>query len=318
MRIRLAPTGVCRTVLLGVVAVTATAVAGTALGRWLDPTIGWKETPAWCRAARDDSLERSAVVGRHLPPFSYLDQGRRLVTPAELRGSLVIADTIFTRCTGVCPLLSAHMVWLQRQLPGAAVRFVSFSVDPEHDDPEVLAEYATRWGADARWSLLVTDRRTLSDVAGDLGLGATGLNEPGSFAHSDRFVLVDGGGLIRGVYDVSEPGVLRRLLSDARALLQSPSSPRSETDAPGLLAALGCAGCHVDPRTGPSLVALGGRIVPLTDGARVSVDADYLRRAILEPSAQVVAGYGPTMPSYAGRITDAELTSLVTYLMRGT
>jgi protein SCO1 len=310
---------ILKTSLFWVAIAAATIVAGARLGRWLDPTIGWQETPAWCRPRRGVSSRGwTPGAGRHLPPFSYIDQGRRLVTPAQLRGSIVIADTIFTSCTGVCPLLSAHMVWLQRQLPEATVRFVSFSVDSEHDDPKALAEYATRWGADPRWSFLVTDRRTLPGVATGFGLGAAGLNNPGSFAHSDRFALVDGAGLLRGIYDVSDPAVLRRLVADARALLKSPTSPRIETDAAGLLTTLGCAGCHGDPRTGPSLVALGGRLVPLADGGHISANAAYLRRAILEPSAEVVAGYGPTMPSYAGRISAAELTSLVTYLMRGT
>jgi protein SCO1/2 len=304
-------------VLLGLAVLAGMVVAGTLLGRWLDPTIGWREIPTWCRPPRGDFPGRSAVAGRRLPPFRYVDQQYRLVTSAELRGSVVIADTIFTRCMGVCPLLSAHMVWLQHQLAGAGIRFLSFSVDPEHDDPKALEEYARRWGADQRWSLLVTDRRTLSDVASGLGLGTTGLSEPGSLAHSDRFALVDGSGLVRGVYDVSEPVVLRRLVTDARALFQSPPSRLAKMDAEGLLTMLGCAGCHVDARTGPSLVALGGSLVSLADGAHVSADAEYLRRAILDPAAQVVAGYGPTMPSYAGRLTDAELTSLVTYLMGG-
>jgi protein SCO1 len=304
--------------LLGVVAMAATLSAGTLLGRWLDPTIGWQVTPTWCRPSRGQTSRQSAAAGARWPPFSYVDQDRHFVTPKGLRGAVVIADTVFTRCTGVCPLLSAHMVWLQRQLPGAAIRFLSFSVDPEHDDPTALKEYARRWSGDERWSLLVTDRRTLSDVATGLGLGATGLNVPGVLAHSDRFALVDGGGLVRGVYDVTEPGVLRRLVADARALLPSPTAPPTRTEAVTLLATLGCAGCHVDSRTGPSLVALAGTLVRLADGGTVSADADYFRRAILEPQAEVVAGYAPTMPSYEGRLTDAELTTLVTYLMRGT
>src|SRR5262245_40962017 len=78
------------------------------------------------------------------PSFSYTDARERRVDSSSLRGQAYVADFIFTSCTMKCPLLTARMVQIQRALSGAGIRFVSFSVDPEHDTPDVLASYAAR------------------------------------------------------------------------------------------------------------------------------------------------------------------------------
>jgi cytochrome c oxidase subunit 2 len=82
---------------------------------------------------------------------------------------------------------------------------------------------------------------------------------------------------------------------------------------------LGCLGCHsVDGsrRVGPSLKGVFGRPRDVTrDGRKVTVtaDADYLKRAILEPSAEIVEGYPPAMPPF-GQLNDAELRALIAWL----
>ena len=83
-----------------------------------------------------------------VPGFSFRDQHGKSTTDRELLGHVWIADFIFTSCTTVCPMLSAQMVMLQRSLPHPELRFVSFSVDPAHDTPEVLQAYAQRWQGD--------------------------------------------------------------------------------------------------------------------------------------------------------------------------
>ena len=67
------------------------------------------------------------------PDFSFKAQTGEQVTKASLAGQPYVANFIFTTCRTVCPLLTSKMVRLQRELPGAPLRFVSFSVDPEHD-----------------------------------------------------------------------------------------------------------------------------------------------------------------------------------------
>lgn len=78
----------------------------------------------------------------------------------------------------------------------------------------------------------------------------------------------------------------------------------------------GCSGCHVSGSTvrAPSLNGIYGQVVPLQNGSTAAVEDAYIQDSILEPNKQVVAGYRPIMPSYAGVISDADLAQLVAYI----
>ncbi len=83
-----------------------------------------------------------------------------------------------------------------------------------------------------------------------------------------------------------------------------------------LYRSLGCSGCHAGNGVvqAPSLEGLYGQPVPLQDGRMVVADERYLRDSILMPQYEVVASYAPVMPSYAGRVSEAELYQLVAYI----
>jgi cytochrome c oxidase subunit 2 len=77
----------------------------------------------------------------------------------------------------------------------------------------------------------------------------------------------------------------------------------------------GCASCHGangQGGVGPKWVDLAGSEVELTDGTTVIADDEYLLRAILEPDAEVVAGYQIVMPSNG--LSEAEAETIVTYI----
>jgi cytochrome c oxidase subunit 2 len=83
-----------------------------------------------------------------------------------------------------------------------------------------------------------------------------------------------------------------------------------------LFQSLGCSSCHqMDGRgVGPPLAGVYGSEVELQDGETRVADAQYIRDSILDPNAQVVAGYSPIMPSYAGQVSEEELLSLLEYI----
>lgn len=173
-------------------------------------------------ASRDDALPVFDAV----PGFSLTERGGAAITLETLKGRLWVADFIFTRCTGVCPLLSGRMLALQKALRGRDdVRLVSFSVDPDYDTPDVLAAYARDHGADAsRWLFLTGSRDVLHDLIGKgfhlaVAQAPGGTEAPGELiTHSDRLVLVDRQGRMRGYYHGSEEETVRRLLTDIDAL----------------------------------------------------------------------------------------------------
>lgn len=83
-----------------------------------------------------------------------------------------------------------------------------------------------------------------------------------------------------------------------------------------LFTSYGCAGCHSPASTvhAPSLAGLYGRVVPLSNGTVIRADEAYIHDHILYPDRQVPAGYKTLMPSYAGKISDADLQKLVAYV----
>ena len=85
----------------------------------------------------------------------------------------------------------------------------------------------------------------------------------------------------------------------------------------GVFANAGCAACHsVDgsPLIGPTLAGVFGREEQMTDGTTVTVDENYLRESIVDPGAQIVAGFDPVMPTFSGLIDDEQMIALIEYL----
>ena len=100
------------------------------------------------------------------------------------------------------------------------MHFVSFTVDPERDTPEVLKGYAQNYDADpARWHFLTGDKSALFDAAAGLKLTAAPAGQFGpEIVHAEKFLLVDGAGKVRGIYDSNDEQDLKKLAADASAL----------------------------------------------------------------------------------------------------
>ncbi|MES2264367.1 MAG: cytochrome c oxidase subunit II [Pseudomonadota bacterium] len=78
----------------------------------------------------------------------------------------------------------------------------------------------------------------------------------------------------------------------------------------------GCSGCHAAGSSvhAPDLTGLIGRRVHLQDGRELTADAVYVRDSILLPHKDVVAGYAPIMPSFAGQIDEEDLLAMIEYI----
>jgi cytochrome c oxidase subunit 2 len=83
-----------------------------------------------------------------------------------------------------------------------------------------------------------------------------------------------------------------------------------------LFAERACISCHIANGTGraPSLNGVYGAQVLLADGSKVTADDAYIRESILQPSAKIVAGYQPLMPSFQGQLTEEQILALTAYI----
>ena len=160
-----------------------------------------------------------------LPDFALRDEQGGAFTRASLAGNVWVADFIFTRCAGQCPMMSGEMARLQRRWDHApGVSFVSFSVDPSHDTPDVLAAYAQRYGANTnRWRFVTGESHTVEHLIREgfhLAFGpAASRQEP--ITHSVRFVLIDQRGHLRGSYEATDARTMRRLDHDLQRLIRA-------------------------------------------------------------------------------------------------
>jgi protein SCO1/2 len=162
-----------------------------------------------------------------LPDFTLTNQNGRTVTLADFHGQIWIADAIFTRCPSQCLLMSGHMKEIQDALPaGLPVQLVSFTTDAAFDQPAVLKKYAKHFGArDNCWSFLTGDKHALHGVEVD-GLKLAVWDKPVAerdssedlFIHSEKFVLLDKVGRIRGYYDGQTGSAVTEVIAAAQTL----------------------------------------------------------------------------------------------------
>lgn len=169
------------------------------------------------------------ALGR-VPEFNLpaaTSKGPTMVGSQDLRGRPWVANFIFTHCSGPCPLMSSKMADLQKVLP-AGVQLVTFTVDPDRDDLNVLAEYARHFEADpARWFFVRADKPTLYKLVFE-GFKLPMMEDPSAesgfrVTHSTKFVFVDGQGRIRRYFESSDENMNASMSEVANALLKETS-----------------------------------------------------------------------------------------------
>ena len=152
-----------------------------------------------------------------IPQFDLVSSTGQPFDSHILDRHIWVANFIYTTCDGPCPMMSHQMRGIQNSTALTPdVKLVSFTVDPVHDTPDVLARYAQFFKADGtRWYFLTGEMSRLND----LGLKSFKLNGVnGDLSHSTRFILVDPHRQIRGFYISSDDDFPKRLLHDIRQL----------------------------------------------------------------------------------------------------
>jgi protein SCO1 len=157
-----------------------------------------------------------------VPDFTLVERNGQTITRSDLDGHIWLADFIFTECEGACPLMTEQMSQLQNVLPDE-IRLVSFTVDPTHDTPMVLATYAREHEADPdRWYFITGGRDEMYTLAREgflLAVDDTNGDEVEPINHSTRFALVDDRGVIRQYYDGTNAEEVAGIPDDVRNLM---------------------------------------------------------------------------------------------------
>lgn len=171
------------------------------------------------------------TVWYQLPNATFTNQLGNRVSLDELRGRIIIADFFFTRCPSICPTLTRNMKGLQeslkmkdvtKRIDTTFVQFLSFSVDPERDSVPVLKKYADKFGVnhDVWWMLTGPKKQIYDFILHDIRLPAQdGGTVDSLFIHTEKFVLIDKQGIIRGYYNGLDSAALSKLGEDLTLLM---------------------------------------------------------------------------------------------------
>lgn len=172
-----------------------------------------------------DGKEVADTVFPKVPYFEYLNQDSVKITSKSMQGKVWIADFFFTSCPTICPTMTAQMKRLSAMTKDLEkhIQFMSFSIDPDRDQPHVLKNYIQRNGITApNWQFFTGDE----DKTHALGVeyfnvfANKDIASEGGYAHSPAFVLVDHAGYVRGVYVGTETAQVDLLEKDLRKLLK--------------------------------------------------------------------------------------------------
>jgi len=151
----------------------------------------------------------SAAGGENLPKikpapeFALTKQDGKRLALKDLRGKVLAITFIYASCTDTCPLLTAKMAGVQDRLGadfGSKVYFLSITVDPEHDTPEVLKRYAEAHKANPTgWAFLTGTSPEIRDVTKLYGIYYKKMPR-GDVDHTFLTSLVDQNGTLRVQY----------------------------------------------------------------------------------------------------------------------
>jgi protein SCO1/2 len=151
------------------------------------------------RVSEDPPLPKIAPA----PEFTLTSQDGTPVNLVDFRGKVVAVTFIYTLCTDTCPVLTPMMSFVQDRLGrdfGAKIAFISITVDPERDTPQVLKEYAQAFGADlGGWAFVTGAPETIREVTRRYGVFAAKTAD-GDVDHSFLTSIVDPRGILRVQY----------------------------------------------------------------------------------------------------------------------
>lgn len=160
-----------------------------------------------------------------IPAFSFTDQNGQEFGSKNLENKIYVANFFFTTCPSICPKMQSLMREVQEVDDFKKLedfRLVSFTVDPEHDTPEVLKDFSKKVHADeGRWYFLTGNRDDIYKLAyeGYMTNAMVDSLAPGGFLHSDAIFLIDREKRVRGIYEGTSLKDVKRLIDEIKVLI---------------------------------------------------------------------------------------------------
>lgn len=183
-----------------------------------------------------DGVEVKDTIYYTVPDFKVTNQNRQTITQDNFKGGIYIANFFFATCKDICPAMNRRVLQIYNEMQDLAakntevakekgleikqtpIRFISFTVDPEHDTVPVLAAYTKNLGVKGNnWHFVTTDKESMFRIGRGFLLPVS--IEDRTIDHSQQVLLIDSKNRIRGMYDALDDSEMKRLQGEIKLLL---------------------------------------------------------------------------------------------------
>ncbi|MCJ8211609.1 SCO family protein [Mucilaginibacter sp. RS28] len=160
------------------------------------------------------------TIYHHLPDFKLTDQNGKTITPHNYDYKIFVANFFYTNCPELCTKVAHNLDTLVKGYAhNKMVNFISISLDPSHDSPQVLKQYASKLPNTDKWLFLTGDTATVNNLASK-GFLLNALHTPDNqFILDDKLVLIDAERRIRGYYSGTSIAEVNRLNDEIKVLI---------------------------------------------------------------------------------------------------
>lgn len=171
-----------------------------------------------------DGKETEETIYPTIPDFSFTNQDKQTITEKDFKNKVYVADFFFVTCPTICPIMKKNMLTVYKEFKdNPDVKILSHTIDPEHDTPEILKQYATDLGITGNmWQFVTGDREKIYDIGQKhyMVSAMEDSSQAGGYIHSGAFVLIDKDRHIRGMYDGTTQEGTDKLIKDLGVLLK--------------------------------------------------------------------------------------------------
>jgi len=166
---------------------------------------------------------KADTIYHTIPDFSFYDQDSVKITGETFKDQIYVADFFFTTCPTICPTMKAQMLRLYEKFnDNPEVSLLSHTIDPVHDNVEVLHDFAEKLGvSSSKWHFVTGEKEKIYEqgMKGYMVTAGEDDQAPGGYIHSGAFILVDKDKRIRGIYDGTVEVDVNELMDDMEILL---------------------------------------------------------------------------------------------------
>lgn len=197
----------------------------------------YEKLPVFGERIAPDGDKIKDTIFYTVPDFKVTNQDGETITQGNLNDGIYLANFFFATCKDVCPAMNRRVKRVYDELEGLAtknraaanekgiddtvylpVRFISFTVDPEHDSVPVLKSYVQNMDVKGNnWHFVTTDKENMFKIGRGFLLPVS--IEDRTIDHSQQVLLIDNKNRIRGMYDALDDSEMKRMEGEIKVLL---------------------------------------------------------------------------------------------------